>query len=461
MQAFISYSSKDHDIAARICAHLEARGVTCWIAPRDITPGATYADAIVDAISGAAAFVLLLSDNSNLSRHVHAEVEKAFGLLKPVFPVRIRDVRPSKGLELFVSGSQWIDALAFPLDSKMNELAAAILGLGSNSGKPAAQVRERCRIPEKRGALSDRLRDIDVLAVACNLADSGQTGLDFVPVLKFGRMATTDPSEAEEAMCIQTALKHHIQDRNRRVLNLAVFGPSGSGKTFPIREIARSTALEGISNVEVTLADLQAPTDLTLMYRSVQDISLRGRTAMVFIEGFDTALSGTAFGWLQHLIHTMRDGEFSDNGIQRPLGHCILCFVATRYASAHHLSQAHTDQKDIPHLSEFLSRVDCCFNSPGINPLWPEDRVYIFERAIVLRSLLQIKKRTIEPRLLKALLAAPMYYNNALSLQKILDFCRPIGDANLLTTESLPTNGELSQQVDAVWLRNALKEGIA
>jgi hypothetical protein len=36
---FISYSSKDRDIAETICQALEARGLDCWIAGRDVHAG--------------------------------------------------------------------------------------------------------------------------------------------------------------------------------------------------------------------------------------------------------------------------------------------------------------------------------------------------------------------------------------------------------------------------------------
>jgi hypothetical protein len=35
----LSYSSKDKPSADAICAHLEAAGIRCWIAPRDIAAG--------------------------------------------------------------------------------------------------------------------------------------------------------------------------------------------------------------------------------------------------------------------------------------------------------------------------------------------------------------------------------------------------------------------------------------
>jgi hypothetical protein len=51
--AFISYASQDKAVADAVCAALESAGVACWIAPRDVTPGAFYAESIVHAIDSA------------------------------------------------------------------------------------------------------------------------------------------------------------------------------------------------------------------------------------------------------------------------------------------------------------------------------------------------------------------------------------------------------------------------
>ncbi len=47
---FISYSSKDKSIADAVCSILEKEQMRCWIAPRDITPGVPFAEAIIDNI---------------------------------------------------------------------------------------------------------------------------------------------------------------------------------------------------------------------------------------------------------------------------------------------------------------------------------------------------------------------------------------------------------------------------
>jgi hypothetical protein len=36
---FISYASADQTLAMEVCALVEARGVSCWVAPRDVGAG--------------------------------------------------------------------------------------------------------------------------------------------------------------------------------------------------------------------------------------------------------------------------------------------------------------------------------------------------------------------------------------------------------------------------------------
>jgi hypothetical protein len=128
---FISHSSTDAVIAAQICSQLEGKGVTCWIAPRDVSLGNEYGKSIIDAIENAEGFVLVLSSHSNKSRAVLAELEKAFSAGLPLFPVRIQDVVPSKQIELFVRSAQWLDAFAPPLNFHINRLADMLQPSGS------------------------------------------------------------------------------------------------------------------------------------------------------------------------------------------------------------------------------------------------------------------------------------------------------------------------------------------
>ena len=74
---FISHSSKDKTIADAVCATFEANGLRCWVAPRDVRPGAAWGAAIVDAIQNSRVMVLIFSDNANTSGQIAREVERA------------------------------------------------------------------------------------------------------------------------------------------------------------------------------------------------------------------------------------------------------------------------------------------------------------------------------------------------------------------------------------------------
>ena len=47
---FVSYSIKDRLLADALCHKLEEDNIRCWIAPRDISPGGSWAGEIADAI---------------------------------------------------------------------------------------------------------------------------------------------------------------------------------------------------------------------------------------------------------------------------------------------------------------------------------------------------------------------------------------------------------------------------
>src|SRR5581483_7974306 len=89
---FISYSSKDKPVADATCATLEAHGIRCWIAPRDIIPGTEWGKAIVDGISGSRIMVLIFSSNADQSRQVMREAERAVHKGLSLLPLRIEEV---------------------------------------------------------------------------------------------------------------------------------------------------------------------------------------------------------------------------------------------------------------------------------------------------------------------------------------------------------------------------------
>ena len=61
---FISYCTQDSDAAQTLCSLLEERGIPCWIAPRNITPGKEYGEEIINALEAAQALVLVMSESA-------------------------------------------------------------------------------------------------------------------------------------------------------------------------------------------------------------------------------------------------------------------------------------------------------------------------------------------------------------------------------------------------------------
>ena len=126
---FISYASDDQAVALEVCAQLEAQGVRCWIAPRDVAPGAQWDEAIVDAITSSGAFLLMLTTAANASPYVKNEVNHAFAASKPIFTFRVEDVQPSKSIGFYLARHHWTDGFAKPLDQTVPQLAAAVTAL--------------------------------------------------------------------------------------------------------------------------------------------------------------------------------------------------------------------------------------------------------------------------------------------------------------------------------------------
>lgn len=125
-KVFICHSSKDRVMAQQLCQILEKMGLSCWIAPRNVTPGARFPSEIIKAIGKCAAFVLVFSCNSNASDHVINEVERAFSKKIRIFPFKIHDIEPSADLEYFISLPHWFSISAAGIEADGRALGEAI-----------------------------------------------------------------------------------------------------------------------------------------------------------------------------------------------------------------------------------------------------------------------------------------------------------------------------------------------
>jgi formylglycine-generating enzyme required for sulfatase activity len=107
---FISYSSTDKAVAEQICESLEGAGMGCWMAPRDIEPGADYPAAILQGLQGAQVVVFVVSLTAVESPHILSELGHAFSKKKPIIPFRLSPTELPPDFDYFLSLSQWLDA---------------------------------------------------------------------------------------------------------------------------------------------------------------------------------------------------------------------------------------------------------------------------------------------------------------------------------------------------------------
>jgi serine/threonine protein kinase/TolB-like protein/Flp pilus assembly protein TadD len=172
-KVFISHSSKDKAIAEAICQHLESAGVPCWIAPRDIEPGADWTEGIMRGITSSRLFVLVFSGHANNSEHVRREIGRAFSLHLPVIPLRTEAIEPRDSLGYFLESVQWLDAINPPRERYLPVLTERVKGLLSGeqaSTHETAPANEPKQIPNAAPRRKRRLLVIALIGAAAVVA---------------------------------------------------------------------------------------------------------------------------------------------------------------------------------------------------------------------------------------------------------------------------------------------------
>jgi hypothetical protein len=123
---FISHAIQDKAMADAVCAKLEANGVRCWIAPRDIPPGSNWADKILKAVQNSRILVLVFSYYSNNSEWVNNELAIAAENHLHIIAFRIEDLLPTGDTLFFLIRKQWLDAWTSPLREHLETLSEGI-----------------------------------------------------------------------------------------------------------------------------------------------------------------------------------------------------------------------------------------------------------------------------------------------------------------------------------------------
>lgn len=110
MEIFISYSSKDIDLVKRCCRKFREENLEYWVAHENAEFGGQYAATIIEEIDKCEAFVVFISDASNLSTHVINEINSAVMRNKLIVPIMVSDVKLSPAMEYYISSNHYIKA---------------------------------------------------------------------------------------------------------------------------------------------------------------------------------------------------------------------------------------------------------------------------------------------------------------------------------------------------------------
>ena len=202
-EVIISHSAQDKPVADAVCAGLEGHGIRCWIAPRDITAGMEWAEAIVDAIEQTRIMVVIFSTHSNSSSQVLREIERAVKNGKIIVPLKIEEVELSKSLQYYLSVPHWLDALNPPLAKHVDELVAVVRKLLGGQGEEKTAETE---VREGRRAAHPSHRSwLPAMAIAVAIALAGACAWMVFSSLRgrirkpaFDRLHGVSPSIAED-----------------------------------------------------------------------------------------------------------------------------------------------------------------------------------------------------------------------------------------------------------------------
>ncbi|MFN7919522.1 MAG: toll/interleukin-1 receptor domain-containing protein [Bryobacteraceae bacterium] len=162
-RVFISYSFGDKAVADRLSTLLSERGASCWIAPRDITPGANFPDAIVSAIEECPFLLLVFTAKSNRSPHVSSEVGIAFGGSRELILLELDDTMPSNTIRYYFHNKQWLDGSAEQLAECADRIAAVVNGSAVTAVEPLAHGWKPRAVDAVKAAPELELLDVGAL----------------------------------------------------------------------------------------------------------------------------------------------------------------------------------------------------------------------------------------------------------------------------------------------------------
>ncbi len=148
---FISYSTKNTEIADSVKSELLKNGISCWMAPFSIPYGSNYSTEIFDAVANCKVFVLILSEQAMDSVYVSKELDLAIANCKIVIPFQIDEGKLKKNFAFYLCNVQIIHAES-SVDESLKNMTEFIISVSKNlptSENLSAHLTQRFELPSK------------------------------------------------------------------------------------------------------------------------------------------------------------------------------------------------------------------------------------------------------------------------------------------------------------------------
>ena len=130
---FISYSTKDEDLARFVVQHLEAHGLTVFLASISLSPGERWTPQIIQQLQVSEWVILLASKSALSSPYVQMEIGGAIFGNKKLVPI-MWDVSPNE-LPSWISEFQGLILTGATLENINLQVAQLAAGIRQNKTK--------------------------------------------------------------------------------------------------------------------------------------------------------------------------------------------------------------------------------------------------------------------------------------------------------------------------------------
>ncbi len=158
-RVFLSHSTRDDEIVAKIRKHLEGLGVEVWADSRRLAPGDKLKPEVETAIEASDSVIAVLSQNAVNSPWVRLEIQLAQKAEKRIIPVLLDGIEPG-ALGLWFE----VEPVALKMSTAAGGVADALPGLLAGLGErlstdPEGRRPGACRPHGGPGAGAGRPRD--------------------------------------------------------------------------------------------------------------------------------------------------------------------------------------------------------------------------------------------------------------------------------------------------------------